>query len=51
MSIKSKLGSLVITGVIVMSIVFWYVLKEPYSTELVVDSLWDKFEVTKHFSR
>lgn len=45
MSIKSRLGSLIITGVIVMSIVFWYVLKEPYSTELVVHSLWDKFEV------
>ncbi len=45
MSIKSKLGLLIIAGVIVMSIVFWYVLREPYSTELVVHSLWDKFEV------
>ena len=45
MSVKSKLGTLIIASVIAMSVVFWYVLKEPYSTELVVDSLWNKFEV------
>ncbi|MDW0110057.1 hypothetical protein [Sporosarcina aquimarina] len=45
MGVKRKLGALILTSVIVMSVVFWFVQKEPYSTELVMDSLWDKYEV------
>ena len=45
MGVKRKLGALILTSVIVMSVVFWFVQKESYSTELVMDSLWDKYEV------
>ncbi|MGN7410921.1 hypothetical protein [Sporosarcina sp. SAFN-010] len=45
MGVKRKLGALILTSVIGMSVVFWFVQKEPYSTELVMDSLWDKYEV------
>ena len=31
--------------IIVLSLVFWYVQKEPYSTERVVSSLFDKYDV------
>lgn len=43
--VKRKLGTLILASVIVMSVVFWYSLQWPYSTELVVDTLFDKYEV------
>lgn len=43
--VKRKLGTLILASVIVMSVVFWYSLQGPYSTELVVDTLFDKYEV------
>ncbi|QPQ31203.1 hypothetical protein [Lysinibacillus sp. JNUCC 51] len=45
MSVKRKFGALILTSVIVMSVVFWYGQQKPYSTEQVIDSLWDKYEV------
>lgn len=45
MGVKRKFGALILTSVIVMSVVFWYVQQKPYSTEQVIDSLWDKYEV------
>lgn len=45
MGVKRKLGALILTSVIVMSMVFWYTQQKPYSTELVMNSLWDKYEV------
>lgn len=43
--VKRKLGTLILASVIIMSVVFWYSQQEPYSTELVVDTLCDKYEV------
>ena len=45
MGVKRKFGALILTSVIVMSGVFWYTQQKPYSTELVINSLWDKYEV------
>lgn len=45
MGVKRKFGALILTSVIVMSVVFWYTQQKPYSTELVMNSLWDKYEV------
>ncbi len=45
MGMKSKFGLLILACVIVGSALFWYTQKEPYSTEVVVNSVWDKFEV------
>ncbi|MFJ8511244.1 hypothetical protein [Lysinibacillus xylanilyticus] len=45
MDVKRKFGALILTSVIVMSVVFWYAQQKPYSTEQVIDSLWDKYEV------
>jgi len=45
MGVKRKLGTLILASVIVMSVVFWYSQQEPYSTELVVKNLFDKYEV------
>ncbi|EGQ19188.1 hypothetical protein HMPREF9372_3755 [Sporosarcina newyorkensis 2681] len=45
MGIKRKLGALILTSIIVMSVVFLYTQQKPYSTELVMESLWDKYEV------
>ncbi|ETT80574.1 hypothetical protein MKZ08_13030 [Viridibacillus sp. FSL R5-0477] len=45
MGVKRKFGALILTSVIVMSVVFWYAQQKPYSTELVINSLWDKYEV------
>lgn len=45
MDIKRKLGALIFAGVIVMSAVFWFTQQEPYSTEHVVTTLFDKFDV------
>lgn len=42
---KSKFGVLILSCVIVVSALFWYSQKEPYSTEVVVNSVWDKYEV------
>ena len=42
---KRKLGTLILATIIVLSLVFWYVQKEPYSTERVVSSLFDKYDV------
>ncbi|WP_404468665.1 hypothetical protein [Sutcliffiella horikoshii] len=41
---KGKFGLLALC-VILGSALFWYTKKEPYSTEVVVNSVWDKFEV------
>ncbi len=41
---KGKFGLLALC-VILGSALFWYTQKEPYSTEVVVNSVWDKFEV------
>lgn len=45
MVVKRKTGTLILTSIIVMSGVFWYSQQEPYSTELVVNTLFDKYEV------
>lgn len=45
MRIKGKLGLLILVCVVVVSALFWYIEKEPYSTESVVQSMWDKYEV------
>jgi len=45
MGVRRKFGALILTSVIVMSVVFWYTQQKPYSTELVMNSLWDKYEV------
>lgn len=42
---KRKLGTLILATIIVLSLVFWHIQKEPYSTERVVFSLEDKLEV------
>ncbi|GKV54492.1 hypothetical protein NCCP2222_04390 [Sporosarcina sp. NCCP-2222] len=43
--IKSKPGVLILSSVIVLAIIFWYMQKEPYSTTRVVNSLSEKFEI------
>jgi len=45
MSVKSKFGILTLLCVVAVSILFWYIQKEPYSAEGVVESVWDKYEV------
>ena len=45
MGVKRKLGPLILASIIVMSGVFWYSQQEPYSKELVVNTLFDKYEV------
>ncbi|MBS4192286.1 hypothetical protein KHA94_19165 [Bacillus sp. FJAT-49705] len=45
MSVKSKFGILILACVVVVSALFWYSPKEPYSTEVVVNSVLDKYEV------
>ena len=45
MGVKRKFGALILTGFIVTSVVFLYTEQKPYSTELVIESLWDKYEV------
>jgi len=45
MGVKRKFVALILTSIIVMSVVIWYAQQKPYSTEQVVDSLWDKCEV------
>jgi len=45
MKAKGKLGILVLACAVVVSALFWYTQKEPYSTEATVDSLWDKYSV------
>ncbi|MFE7064730.1 hypothetical protein ACFVAD_21610 [Sutcliffiella sp. NPDC057660] len=42
---KNKFRLLILGCVLVGSAIFWYTQKEPYSTEVVVNSVWDKFEV------
>jgi len=45
MGVKSRWGIVVLACVIVISALFLYTQKEPYSTEAVTDSLWDKYSV------
>jgi len=45
MVVKRKLGIIILSSVIVISGGFWYSQQEPYSTELVVNTLFDKYEV------
>ncbi|QUW20463.1 hypothetical protein JSQ81_11380 [Sporosarcina sp. Marseille-Q4063] len=42
---KRKFGAIILASVIVISGVFLYLQKEPYSTELVLNSLWENYEV------
>lgn len=45
MSIKSKVGIFVLTCAVIGIALFVYVQKEPYSTEEVMNSLWDNHNV------
>lgn len=45
MSLRGKLGILISACVIGVSALFWFVQKEPYSTEIVMESLWDEYGV------
>ena len=45
MVVNRKFGAIFLTSVIVMSVLFWYTQQKPYSTEQVMNSLWDKYEV------
>ncbi|WP_060678783.1 hypothetical protein [Virgibacillus halodenitrificans] len=45
MKVNSKLGIVIITAIISVSALTWYIQKEPYSTEVVVDAVWEKYEV------
>lgn len=45
MSVKGKLGIIISACVVVSSALFWYVQKEPYSTETVMESLWEEYDV------
>lgn len=45
MGIKSKVGIFVLTCAVIGIALFVYVQKEPYSTEEVMDSLWDNHNV------
>ena len=42
---KRKLGTLILASVIVLSIVFLYIQKEPNSTEQVLSSLFENYDV------
>lgn len=44
-SVKGKLGVLISVCIVVASALFWYVQKEPFSTETVMYSLWDEYDV------
>lgn len=48
MGVKRKFGALILTSVIGMSVVFWYTQQKPYSTEQVMNSLWDTYEVQSY---
>ncbi|NYF26117.1 hypothetical protein [Sporosarcina sp. JAI121] len=48
MDVKRKFGALILTSVIVVSVVFWYTQQKLYSTEQVMNSLWDKYEVQSY---
>ena len=45
MGVKRKVEALILTCIILLSVVFWYSQQKPYSTEQVMNSLWDKYEV------
>jgi len=45
MGIKSKVGIFVLTCAVIGIALSVYVQKEPYSTEEVMDSLWDNYNV------
>jgi len=45
MGVKSKFRILILACVVVVSALVWYTQKEPYSTEAVVSSVWDKYGV------
>lgn len=42
---KSKFIPLILTSVIVGSTLIWYIQREPYSTEKVIDSVLEKYPV------
>ncbi len=42
---KGKFGILISACVVVASVLFWYAQKEPYSTETVMESLWEVYDV------
>lgn len=45
MSVKGKFGILISACVVVVSALFLYMQKEPYSTETVLEFLWDEYGV------
>lgn len=45
MGVKRKFSALILTSVILMSAVLLYMQQKPYSTVLVMESLFDKYEV------
>ena len=45
MSVKGKLVILISACVVVVAALFLYMQKEPYSTETVMESLWDEYAV------
>lgn len=42
---KHKVGIFILVIVAIISALFWNGQSEPYSTEAVVDSVWEKYEV------
>lgn len=45
MSVKGKLGTLISACVVVVAALFLYIQKEQYSTETVMESLWEEYGV------
>lgn|SRR5690625_4338540 len=45
MGLKSKIGIFVLGCTVIGTALFWFIQKEPYSTEAIMDDVWDKYEV------
>lgn len=45
MNFKRKLGILILGCAVIGIALYAFISREPYSTEAVVDSIWDKYEV------
>lgn len=45
MNFKRKLGLLILVCTVIGVTLYAFIPKEPYSTEAIVHSVWDKFEV------
>lgn len=48
MILKRKLGVLILTSVMVTTAVFWHTHQKPYSTEQVMNSLGDKYDLQSY---